>query len=62
MLAGIREKLDLTDDIVAGLEAAIRAFKHQFVTAAGHQLIKDEPVASLDKDEVDPTKITVVKK
>jgi F-type H+-transporting ATPase subunit alpha len=62
VLAGIREKLDLTDDIVAGLEAAIRAFKHQFVTAAGHQLIKDEPVASLDKDEVDPTKITVVKK
>ncbi len=62
VLAGIREKLDLTDDIVAGLEAAIRAFKRQFVTAAGHQLIKDEPVASLDKDEVDPTKITVVKK
>ena len=49
-------------DILAGLEAAIASFKKQFVTAAGHQLINDEPVAALDKDEVDPTKITVVKK
>ena len=62
VIQGIREKLDLTDDILAGLEAATAAFKRQFVTAAGHQLIKDEPVAALGKDEVDPTKITVVKK
>ena len=62
VLEGIRTKLDLTDEILAGLEAATAAFKRQFVTAAGHQLIKDEPVAALEKEEVDPTKITVVKK
>ncbi len=62
VLEGLRTKLDLTDDILAGLEAAITSFKKQFVTAAGHQLINDEPVAALDKEEVDPTKITVVKK
>ena len=62
VMDGIRTKLDLTDDIIAGLEAAISAFKRQFVTASGHQLIKDEPVAALGKEEVDPTKITVVKK
>ena len=62
VLEGLRTKLDLTDDILAGLEAAITSFKKQFVTAAGHQLINDEPVAALDKEDVDPTKITVVKK
>ena len=62
VLDGLRSKLDLTDDILAGLEAAITSFKKQFVTAAGHQLINDEPVAALDKEDVDPTKITVVKK
>ena len=62
VIADLRSKLDLTDDIVAGLESAIATFKRQFVTAAGHQLINDEPVAALDKEDVDPTKITVVKK
>ncbi len=62
VMDAIRAKLDLTDDIVSGLEAAIGAFKRTFTTAAGHSLIKDEPVPSMHSEDVEHTQITVVKK
>ncbi len=62
VLAAIATQLELTDDIVAGLESAIGAFKRQFTTHAGHPLINDEPVPALHAEDIDPTQITVVKK
>jgi len=62
VLEGIRTKLELTDDFVAGLEAAVKSFKRQYTTNAGHALIKDEPVPSLHAEDVEHTQITVVKK
>ena len=62
VLEAIRTKLDLTDDIISGLESAVKSFKRQYTTNAGHALIKDEPVPSLHADEVERTQITVVKK
>jgi len=62
VLEGIRSKLDLTDDIISGLEAAVKSFKRQYTTNAGHILIRDEPVPSLHAEDVESTQITVVKK
>jgi F-type H+/Na+-transporting ATPase subunit alpha len=52
----------LSDDDAALLESAITAFKDQFVTSSGEQLVKDEPVDPMAEDEVDPTKLRVHKK
>ena len=57
----VRTKLELTDDVLAGLEAAIKSFKRQFTTHTGHPLVKDEPVPSMHAEDVEPTQITVVK-
>ena len=57
----IRTKLELTDDVIAGLEAAVKSFKRQYTTIAGHALIKDEPVPSMHAEDVQHTQITVVK-
>ncbi len=62
VLDAISARLELTDDVIAGLEASIGAFKRQFTTAAGHPLVKDEPIPSLHGEEVEHTQITVVKK
>ena len=61
ILEGIRTKLELTDDILAGLESSVKSFKRQYTTNAGHSLIKDEPVPSLHAEEIEATQITVVK-
>ena len=61
ILDTIRTTTDLADDSISKLESAINAFKKQFTTTAGHGLIKDEPVAALDADEIDPTQIVKVK-
>jgi F-type H+-transporting ATPase subunit alpha len=62
VLESIRTKLELSDDVILGLEAAVKSFKRQYTTNAGHMLIKDEPVPSLHAEEVEHTQITVVKK
>jgi F-type H+-transporting ATPase subunit alpha len=41
----------LADDTVATLGTAIDEFKKQFVTAAGHPLVKDEPVPALEDED-----------
>jgi F-type H+-transporting ATPase subunit alpha len=50
----------LTDETVATLEKTIAEFKKGFTTTAGHLLVNDEPVAALDAEDIDPTKITKV--
>jgi F-type H+/Na+-transporting ATPase subunit alpha len=47
----------LDDDSVSVLENAISEFKNQYVTVSGEQLVKDEPVAALDEEDVDDTVI-----
>ena len=54
----IRQTSDLSDDTVTTLTSAINTFKRQFTTHTGEMLIKDEPVAALSEDEIDPTQIT----
>ena len=54
----IRQTSDLSDDTVTTLTSAINAFKRQFTTHTGEMLIKDEPVAALSEEEIDPTQIT----
>ncbi len=54
----IRQTSDLSDDTVTTLTSSINAFKRQFTTHSGEMLIKDEPVAALSEDEIDPTQIT----
>jgi F-type H+/Na+-transporting ATPase subunit alpha len=53
----IRTTTDLSDDTVSVLEKSIGEFKKQFTTRSGELLIKDEPVAALSDDEIDPTQI-----
>lgn len=53
----IRSTSDLSDDTVSVLEKAISDFKKQFTTSSGELLIKDEPVAALKDEEIDPTQI-----
>ncbi|MFY9219962.1 MAG: F0F1 ATP synthase subunit alpha [Actinomycetes bacterium] len=58
----IRTTTDLNDDTVSELDAAMKTFKRQFTTSSGDMLVKDEPVAALDEEEIDPTQITVKKR
>jgi F-type H+-transporting ATPase subunit alpha len=58
VLDAIRTTTDLSDDSISVLEAAIGEFKKQFTTASGQPLIKDEPVAALSDEEIDPMTIT----
>ena len=53
----IRTTTDLSDDTVSVLENAIAEFKKQFTTSSGELLIKDEPVAAISDEEIDPTQI-----
>jgi F-type H+-transporting ATPase subunit alpha len=53
----IRTTTDLSDDTVSVLENAITEFKKQFTTSSGELLIKDEPVAAIADEEIDPTQI-----
>ena len=53
----IRTTSDLSDDTVSVLEKAITEFKKQFTTSSGELLIKDEPVAAISDEEIDPTQI-----
>jgi len=52
----------LSDETVAVLEKTIENFKKTFTTKAGHLLVNDAPVEALDEKDIDPTKITKVKK
>ena len=58
----IRTTTDLNDDTVSELDAAMKTFKRQFTTSSGDMLVKDEPGAALDEEEIDPTQITVKKR
>ncbi|MEW9547548.1 F0F1 ATP synthase subunit alpha [Nonomuraea sp. NPDC050783] len=56
----IRETKDLGDDTVTTLKDAITEFKKGFTTSSGELLVKDEPVAPLEADEVGQEKIKKV--
>ena len=53
----IRNSSDLSDDTVSELEVAIGSFKRQFTTSSGELLVKDEPVAAVADEDIDPTQI-----
>ena len=53
----IRTTSDLSDDTLSVLEKSMAEFKKQFTTRSGELLIKDEPVAALSDEEIDPTQI-----
>src|SRR5215207_7979686 len=53
LVDSIRETKDLGDDTVSSLEDAVDAFKRQFETSSGELLVNDEPVGSMDEDEVE---------
>ncbi|MDA9334223.1 F0F1 ATP synthase subunit alpha [Actinomycetota bacterium] len=53
----IRTTFDLSDDTQSVLEKSMGEFKKQFTTRTGELLIKDEPVAVLTDEEIDPTQI-----
>jgi F-type H+-transporting ATPase subunit alpha len=57
---GIRETKDLSDDAVTTLKDAMAEFKKGFETSSGELLIKDEPVAALEAEEVGQEKIRKV--
>jgi F-type H+-transporting ATPase subunit alpha len=56
----IRETNDLSDDTVTTLKDAITDFKKGFTTSSGELLVKDEPVAPLEANEVGQEKIKKV--
>ncbi|YCK41803.1 F0F1 ATP synthase subunit alpha [Actinomadura sp. ATCC 39365] len=56
----IRETNELTDDAVTSLKDAVTEFKKGFTTSSGELLVKDEPVAPLEADEVGQEKIKKV--
>ncbi|MEU6720535.1 F0F1 ATP synthase subunit alpha [Nonomuraea sp. NPDC046802] len=56
----IRETNDLSDDTVTTLKDAITEFKKGFTTSSGELLVKDEPVAPLEAEEVGQEKIKKV--
>jgi F-type H+-transporting ATPase subunit alpha len=60
ILDSIRETNDLNDDTVTTLKDAITEFKKGFTTSSGELLVKDEPVAPLEADEVGQEKIKKV--
>ncbi|HEX6196333.1 MAG TPA: F0F1 ATP synthase subunit alpha [Jiangellaceae bacterium] len=51
----------LSDDTVETLSSAIDEFKKQFVTAAGHPLVKDEPVPAMEEGDEAKTTLKVHK-
>ncbi len=53
----IRTTSDLSDDTQSVLEKSMGEFKKQFTTRTGELLIKDELVAALADEEIDPTQI-----
>ena len=53
----IRTTSDLSDDTQSVLEKSMGEFKKQFTVRTGELLIKDEPVAALTDEEIDPTQI-----
>jgi F-type H+/Na+-transporting ATPase subunit alpha len=57
ILDAITSSGDLSDENTTALEAAVDAFKQQFVTASGQPLVKDEPVEAMGEGEEDLTKI-----
>jgi len=57
ILDAITTSGDLTDENTTALDAAVDAFKQQFVTATGQPLVKDEPVEAMGEGEEDLTKI-----
>jgi F-type H+-transporting ATPase subunit alpha len=61
VLDSIAESGKLSDEDESALKDAITAFKGQFVTAAGHPLVKDEPVKPLDEDEEEKTAVRIHK-
>jgi len=56
----IRETKELSDDTVTALKDAVTEFKKGFTTSSGELLVKDEPVAPLEADEVGQEKIRKV--
>ncbi|MER6505616.1 MULTISPECIES: F0F1 ATP synthase subunit alpha [unclassified Nonomuraea] len=56
----IRETNELSDDAVTSLKDAVTEFKKGFTTSSGELLVKDEPVAPLEADEVGQEKIKKV--
>ncbi|MEV1170577.1 F0F1 ATP synthase subunit alpha [Nonomuraea sp. NPDC049784] len=56
----VRETRDLSDDTVTALKDAITEFKKGFTTSSGELLVKDEPVAPLEAQEVGQEKIKKV--
>ena len=52
----------LSDETIATLEKTVASFKKTFTTKAGHLLVNDAPVDALSASDIDPTKITKVKK
>ena len=61
VLDSITDSGKLSDDHEAKLKDAIGAFKGQFVTAAGHPLVKDEPVRPLGEGDEEATAIRIHK-
>lgn len=59
VLTSIDDSGKLSDDDIAKLETAIDTFKQQYVTKAGHSLVKDEPVAPMEEGEEDLTTLKV---
>ena len=49
----IAETKDLPDETVSALTDAVDTFKKQFETSSGELLVNDEPVDSMDEDEVE---------
>ncbi|MGH3098519.1 MAG: F0F1 ATP synthase subunit alpha [Streptosporangiales bacterium] len=58
----ISESGEMDNDTASALEQAVGEFKRQFETASGELLVKDEPVESLEEEDVDQEKITVRRK
>jgi F-type H+-transporting ATPase subunit alpha len=59
-VADLKNTNVLSDETVAALEVAVKAFKKGFKTSAGHLLAHDAPVDALDESDIDHTKITKV--
>ncbi|GII82964.1 ATP synthase subunit alpha [Sphaerisporangium siamense] len=57
VLDGLRETGEINDDTVTTLKEAITEFKKTFQTSSGELLVKDEPVAPLEADEVGQEKV-----
>ncbi|MBO0827743.1 MAG: F0F1 ATP synthase subunit alpha [Streptosporangiales bacterium] len=58
----IRDTGKLDDEGFETLQNAVQQFKKEFETSSGEMLVKDEPVDSLEEDEVDQETIAVRKR